>query len=165
MVKKKTGELRFCCDFRPLNDVTVKDAFPFPRIDECLSRIGNAKIFTSIDLAWVFWQIPLKKRVRRKTTFACNLGLFEWRRMSLGLRNAPVTFQRSITRALQTIQQRHGSMVMAYIDDILIATETLEDHLVRIREVFECIRGAGLKMRAEKFDFMRSETRYVDSWT
>ena len=59
MVKKKTGELRFCCDFRPLNDVTVKDAFPLPRIDESLSRIGNAKIFTSIDLAWPFWQIPL----------------------------------------------------------------------------------------------------------
>ena len=75
MVKKKSGELRFCCDFRPLNDVTVKDAFPLPRIDESLSRIGNAKIFTSIDLAWAFWQIPLKKRDRRKTAFACELGL------------------------------------------------------------------------------------------
>ena len=62
MVKKKTGELRFCCDFRPLNDVTVKDAFPLPRMDESLSRIGNAKIFTSIDLACAFWQIPLKMR-------------------------------------------------------------------------------------------------------
>ena len=80
MVKKKTGELRFCCDVRPLNDVTVKDAFPLPRMDESLSRIGNAKIFTSIDLAWAFWQIPLKKCDRRKTAFACELGLFEWRR-------------------------------------------------------------------------------------
>ena len=60
MVKKKTGELRFCCDFRPLSDVTVKNAFPLPRIDKSLSRIGNAKIFTSIDLAWASWQIPLK---------------------------------------------------------------------------------------------------------
>ena len=77
MVKKKTGELRFCCNFRPLNDVTVKDAFPLPRIDESLSRIGNAKIFTSIDLAWVFWQVPLKKCDRKKTAFACELGSSE----------------------------------------------------------------------------------------
>ena len=161
MVKKKTGELRFCCDFRPLNDVTVKDAFPLPRIDESLSRIGNAKIFTSIDLAWVFWQIPLKKRDGRKTAFACDLGLFEWRRMPFGLCNASATFQRSITRALQKIQQRHGSVVMAYIDDIVIATETIEDHIKRIKEVFESLREAGFKIRAEKCDFMRTETKYL----
>ena len=71
MVKNKSGELRSCCDFRPLNDVTVKDAFPLHRIDESLSIIGNAKIFTSIDLAWAFWQIPLKKRDRRESAFAC----------------------------------------------------------------------------------------------
>ena len=141
--------------------MTVKDAFPLPRIDESLSRIGNAKIFTSIDLAWAFWQIPLKNRDRRKTAFACELGLFEWRRMPFGLCNASATFQRSITRALQKIQQRHGSVVMAYIDDIVIATETIEDHIMRIKEVFECLREAGFKMRAEKCDFMRTETKYL----
>ena len=143
MVKKKTGEHRFCCNFRPLNDVTVKDAI------------------TSIDLAWAFWQIPLKKRDRRKTAFACELGLFEWRRMPFGLCNASATFQTSITRALQKIQQSHGSVVMAYIDDIVIATETTEDHIMRIKEVFECLREAGFKMRAEKCDFMRTETKYL----
>ena len=73
IVMVKTGELRFCCDFRPLNDVTVKDAFPLPRIDESLSRIVNAKFFSSIDLssrvssrAWVFWQIPLKNATEGK---------------------------------------------------------------------------------------------------
>ena len=74
MVKKKSGELRFCCDFRPLNDVTVKDAFPLPRIDENLSRIGNAKIFTSIDLAWAFWQIPLKKCDRKRPHLHVSLA-------------------------------------------------------------------------------------------
>ena len=159
--EEKTGELRFCCDLRPLNDVTVKDAIPLPRIDESLSRIGNAKIFTSTDLAWAFWQILLKKCDRRKTAFACELGLFEWRRMPFGLCNASATFQRSITRALQKIQQRHGSVVMAYIDDIVIATETVEDHIARIKEVFECLREAGFKMRAENCDFMRAETKYL----
>ena len=72
MEKKKTGELRFCCDFRPLNDVTVKDAFLLPRIDENLSRIGNAKIFTSNDLAWAFWQIPLKIAIEVKLHSPAN---------------------------------------------------------------------------------------------
>ena len=161
MVKKKSGQLCFCGDFRPLNDVTVKDTFPLPRIDESLTRIRNAKIFTSIDLAWAFWQIPLRKCDRRKSAFACELGLFEWRRMPFGLWNASATFQRFITRALQKIQQRHGSVVMAYIDDIVIATETIEDHIARIKEVFECLREAGFKMLAEKYDFMRFETKYL----
>ena len=161
MVKKKSGELRFCCDFRPLNEVTIKDAYPLTRIDESLARLGNAKIYTSIDLAWAFWQISLRKADRHKTAFACELGLFEWRRMPFGLCNASATFQRAIARALQKIVNRKGSMVMAYIDDIVIATETVEDHMARMREVFECLREAGFKMRVAKRDFMKSEIKYL----
>ena len=108
MVTKKPGELRFCCDFRPLNDMTVKDAFPLPRIDESLSRIGNAKVFTSNDLAWAFWQIPLKKCGRRKTAITCELCLFEWRRMPFGLCNASTTFQRSISRPCRRFNKDMG---------------------------------------------------------
>ena len=161
MVKKKSVELRFCSDFRPLNEVTIKDAYPLPRIDESLARLGNAKIYTSIDLAWAFWQIPLRKADRHKTAFACELGLFEWRRMPFGLCNASATFQRAIARALQKIVNRKGSMVMAYIDDIVIATETVEDHMARLREVFECLREAGFKMRVAKCDFMKPEIKYL----
>ena len=164
MVKKKSGELRFCCDFRPLNEVTIKDAYALPRIDESLARLCNAKIYTSIDLAWAFWQIPLRKPDRHKTAFACEFGLFEWRRMPFGLCNASATFQRAIARALQKIVNRKGSMVMAYIDDIVIATETVEDHMARLREVFECLREAGFKMRVAKCDFMK-ETRNQISGT
>ena len=124
MVKKKSGELRFCCDFRQLKELTIKDAYPLPRIDESLSRLGKTKIYTSIDLAWAFWQIPVKRAGRQKTAFACELGLFDWRHMPFGMCNASATFQRAIARALQRIVNREGSMVMAYIDDIVIATET-----------------------------------------
>ena len=86
--------------------------------------------------------------------------MFEWRRMLFGLCNASGTFRRSITRALQRIQQRHGNVVRAYIDDIVIATERIVTQVVRIKEVFECLRKAGFKMRAEKCDFMRPETKY-----
>ena len=162
MVKKKNGELRFCCDFRPLKAVTIKDAYPLPRIDESLARLSKANIYTSIDLAWAFWQIPVRKVDRHKTAFACELGLFEWRRMPFGMCNASATFQRAIARALRNIVNREGSMVMAYIDDIVIATETvelLEDHMARLREVFECLREAGSKMRVAKCDFMKSEIK------
>ena len=81
--------------------------------------------------------------------------------MPFGLCKASATFQRLITRALQKIQQRYGSVVMAYIDDIVIATETIEDHLVKTREEFECLRDGRFKMRAEKVDFMRTETKYL----
>ena len=81
--------------------------------------------------------------------------------MPFGLCNASATFQRSITRALQKIQQRHGSIAMAYIEDIVIDTETIDDHLMRIREKYECLREASFKMRAEKCDFMRTETKFL----
>ena len=111
------------------------------------SRLGKAKIYTSIDLAWAFWQTPVRKADRQKTAFACELSLFEWRRLPFGFFKASATFQRTIARALQKIVNREGSMVIAYIDDTVIATETVEDHMVRLREVFECLREAGFKMR------------------
>ena len=159
MVKKKNVELRFCCDFRPHNAVTIKDVYPLPRIDESL--LGKAKIYTSIDLAWAFWQMPVRKADRQKTAFACELGLFEWRRKPFGMCIASAVFQRTIARALQKIVNREGSMVMANIDDIVIATETIEDHTVRLHEVFECLREAGFKMRVAKCDFMKSEIKYL----
>ena len=108
MVKKSNGELRFSCDFRPLNEDTVKDAYPLPRIVEGLSRLGRAKIYTSIDLAWAFWQISVQKAYRQETAYACELGLIEWRRMPFGMCNASATFQRPIARALRKIVNREG---------------------------------------------------------
>ena len=133
--------------------------YALPRIDESL--LGKAKIYTSIDLAWAFWQMPVRKADRQKTAFACELGLFEWRRMPFGMCIASAVFQRTIARALQKIVNREGSMVMAYIDDIVSATETIEDHTVRLHEVFECLREAGFKMRVAKCDFMKSEIKYL----
>ena len=81
--KKKGGQLRFCCDFRYLNAVTIKDAYAIPRIDESLSKLGDAKFFTSLDLGSALWQVTLRKKDREKTGFVCELGLYQWKRMSL----------------------------------------------------------------------------------
>ena len=116
---------------------------------------------TSIDLVWAFCQIPVRKADRQKTALACELGLFEWRRMPFGMCNASATFQRAIIGALRNIVNREGSMIMAYIDDIVIATETVEDHMICLREVFNCLREAGFKMRVAKCDFIKSEIKYL----
>ena len=107
MAKKKGDQLRFFCDFRYLNSVTVKDAYPIPRIDESLSKLGDAKFFTTLDLGSAFWQVPLRKQDRDKTGFACELGLFQWKRMPFGLCNATVTFQRVMAHALIGVTKKH----------------------------------------------------------
>ena len=94
MAKKKGDQLRLCCDFRYLNSVTVKDAYPKPRIDGSLSKLGDAKFFTTLDLGSAFCHVPLRKQDRDKTGFACELGLFQWKRMPFGLCKVTATFQR-----------------------------------------------------------------------
>ena len=95
MAKKKGGQLRFCCDFRYLNAVTIKDASTIPRIDENLSKLGDAKFFTTLDLGSAFWQVLLRKKDREKTGFACELGLYQWKRMPFGLCNATATLSKT----------------------------------------------------------------------
>ena len=150
MAKKKGGQLRFCCDFRYLNAVTIKDAYPIPRIDESLSKLGDAKFFTTLDLGSAFWQVPLRKQDREKTGFACELGLFQWKRMPFGLCKATATFQRLMAQALTSVTKKYGNLIMCYVDDVVIATPTLEDHIERLDEVFSCMKQAGLKCKPSK---------------
>ena len=136
MAKKKGGQHRFCCDFRYLNAVTIKDAYPIPRTDESLSKLGDAKFFTTLDLGSAFWQVPLQQKDREKTGFACELGLYQRKRMPFGLCNATATFQRLMAKALTGVTKKYKTLVMGYVDDIVIATPTLEDHIDWLDEVF-----------------------------
>ena len=90
---QRRGQLRFCCDFRYLYAVTIKDAYPKPRRDESLSKLGDAKFLTTLDLGSAFWQVPLRKKDREKTGFACELRLYQWKMMLFGLWNATATFR------------------------------------------------------------------------
>ena len=144
MAKKKGGQLRLCCDFRYLNAVTIKDAYPILRIDESLSKLGDAKFFTTLDLGSAFWQVPLRKKDREKAGFACEVGLYQWKRMPFGLCNATATFQRLMAQALTRVTKKYGNLVMCYVDDVVIATPTLEDHLDWLDEVLGCMKRAGV---------------------
>ena len=161
MAKKKGGQLRFCCDFRYLNAVTIKDAYPIPRIDESLSKLGDAKFFTTLDLGSAFWQVPLRKKDREKSGFACELGLYQWKRMPFGLCNATATFQRLMAQALTGVTKKYGNLLMCYVDDVVIATPTLEDHIDRLDEVFGCMKRAGLKCKPSKCEILRDSIKYL----
>ena len=162
MAKKKGDQLRFCCDFWYLNSVTVKDAYPIPSIDESLSKLGDAKIFTTLDLGSAFWQVPLRKPKRNKTGFACELGLFQWKRMPFGLCNAPATFQRLTAHALIGATKKYGKLVMCYVDDVVIATPTLEDHIERLDEVFAYMKWSGLKCKpSSKSEILKDSIKYL----
>ena len=96
--------------------MTIKDAYPIPRIDESLSKHGDAKFFTTLDLGSAFWQVPLRKKDREKTGFACELGLYQWKRMPIGLCNATATFKRLMAQALTRVTKKYGNLVMCYVD-------------------------------------------------
>ena len=110
-----------------LERVTIKDAYPIPRIDESLSKLGDAKFFTTLDLGSAFWQVPLRKKDREKPGFACELGLYQWKRMPFDLCNATATFQRPDGSGFDGVTKKYGNLVMCYVDDVVIATPTLED--------------------------------------
>ena len=164
MAKKKRGQLRFCCDFRYLNAVTINDAYPIPRIDESLSKLGDAKFFTTLDLGSAFWQVPLRKQDREKPGFACELGLFQWKRMPFGLCNATATFQRLMAQALTSVTKKYGNLIMCYVDDVVIATPTLEDHIERLEEVFSCMKQAGLKCKPSKCEILKDSISIWAAW-
>ena len=161
MAKEKGDQLRFCCDFRYLNSVAVKDAYPTPRIDQSLSKLGDTKFFTTLDLESAFWQVPLRKQDRDKIGLACELELFQWKRMPFGRCNATASFQRLLTHALTSVTKKYGNLMRCYVDDVVKATPTLEDHIERLDEVFACMKRAGLKCKPFNCEILKDSNKHL----
>ena len=159
MVRKKDGSLRFCVDFRQLNAATVKDAHPLPRIDDLLDALHGAKWFSTLDLKSGYWQVPIAEQDKEKTAFRTSSGqLFEFNQVPFGLCNAPATFSRLMDQVLAGL---HWETCLFYLDDILVFSSTWEEHLARLREVFERLRHAKLKLGAAKCTFSAKEVSYL----
>ena len=158
LVPKKDGSLRFCVDYRRLNALTKKDVYPLPRIDDIVDTLGDAKYFSTLDLASGYWQVKLDDDARPKTAFATHQGLFEFIRMPFGLCNAPATFQRVMQTVLSGLEWQN---CFVYIDDILVASKTLEEHLQHLAAVFERLRKAGLSLKPKKCRFLCEKVAYL----
>ena len=147
LVTKKDGTSRFCVDYRRLNALTRKDAFPLPRIQDVLGTLGGAQWYCTMDLASGYWQIPMDKDDQEKTAFVTRQGLFQFRVMPFGLCNAPATFQRLMERVLSGLQWVH---CLVYLDDIIVFGSTFEKTLEQLRYVLDRLKAAGLKLKAKK---------------
>ncbi|XP_070572749.1 uncharacterized protein [Ptychodera flava] len=131
LVKKKQSGIRFCVDYRGLNQVTVSDAYPMPRPDELIEEIGGSNYISTIDLTKGYWQIPLSKRAREKSAFITPFGLYEFTVMPFGMKNAPATFQRLMDKTFNQPREK------AYMDDLGPHDHSWEDYVKHLRSIFE----------------------------
>ena len=162
MACKKDGTHRFCIDYRQLNTVTKADTYPLPRIDDLLDQLGQCQFFLTLDLASGYWQIRVSPASRENTAFVTPQGLYEFLVMPFGLTNAPAVFQRLMQRLLMGLNPASGpDFVAVYIDDVLVFSPTLEEHLTHLQAVIKRINGAGLKLKPSKCRFVREEVEYL----
>lgn len=157
-VKKKDGSLRLCVDYRGLNNVTIKNRYPLPLINELLDRLSSAKIFTKIDLRGAYNLLRIAEGDKWKTAFRTRYGLFEYLVMPFGLTNAPASFQHLMNN---TFHDMLDNFVIIYLDDILIYSKDLETHEDHVKQVLARLRKAGLYAKAEKCEFHQTKTDFL----
>lgn len=158
LVWKKDGSLRLCVANRLLNSKTRKDAFPLPCIKESLDNLSGARWFSTIDLASGYNQVPVSEPDRPKTAFCTPFGLFEFNRMPFGLCNALSTFQWLMQRMFGDQQ---GQSLLLYLDDIIVFSSSVDQHLQRLEMVLGRLQREGLKAKLEKCAFFQQQVEYL----
>lgn len=172
LVKKKTGDVRLCVDFRALNRKTIKENYPLPRIDDQLDELAGYSFYTTLDLASGYYQIQIKESDRHKTSFVTPDAQYEFTRMPFGLVNAPSTFMRMINLVLSNIKRHQADtkpegastsarVATAYMDDIIIPSVSLQDGLERLEVVLEVLQNANLTLKLQKCCFFSKTVDYL----
>ena len=138
-IAKKGGgrQIRWCIDFRALNTHTVTDSFPLPNIDANLHKMGKAKYFTTLDARGAFYSLKVEPGSRDYTTFMSVFGNYRWLRLPFGVKNEPAAYSRLIMLALQHLPP---GFMLAYVDDIIVYSQSIEEHIAHVRTVLEMHR-------------------------
>ena len=158
LVKKKDGTMRFCVDYRKLNAVTRKDAYPLPRIDDSLDTLAGGQWFSTLDLVSGYWQVQMSEQDKEKTAFTTHKGLYQFKVMPFGLCNAPSTFERLMEIAMRGLQ---WAACLVYLDDIVVFSPDFESHLERLGTVLGRLEEAGLKVKPSKCCLARREVSFL----
>lgn len=157
-VRKKTGEMRLCIDYRALNTQTVKDRFPIPLIDDILAAFGKCKYFSKLDLRSGYHQVRVDDGDKWKTAFSTARNHYEWNVMPFGLTNAPATFQRMMNKVLKDYI---GEFVQVYLDDIIIYSTTKEQHIHHLDKVLGKLKDEQLICKKKKCEFFKEEIKFL----
>lgn len=161
MVSKSNGTIRFCVDYRRLNAVTKVDTYPMSRIDELLQFTKRDCFMSTLDLRSSYWQVMAREDDRDKTAFVCPLGTYSFKRMLLGLRNKPATFQRLIDR-LRSCSALQNVTLLVYLDDLLIIYQGYQQHMQDLFEaVFKRLAQFNLHVKGKKCAFARESVKYL----
>lgn len=151
-------KFRICIDYRRLNEITIDDKYPIPNIDSILDKLGSAQYFTSLDLAKGYHQIKVHPNDISKTAFITPFGLYEYLRMPFGLKNAPATFQRMMNEILRDYINK---ICVVYLDDILIFSTSLQEHIQSLTLIFKKLAEHNLKVQFDKCSFMKKNTEFL----
>ena len=158
LVKKKDGTDRFVVDFRRLNSITRKDSYALPRVDDALDALHGTRYFSSMDLMSGYWQVEMEAASREHTAFITYGGLYEFLVVPFGLTGAPSTFERLMECVLRNLTYK---ICLIYLDDILVYSKTFDDHLSHLRQVFDRLRHANLKLKPSKCKFACTKVTYL----
>ena len=157
-MRKRDGSVRWCIDLRKLNDVTVKDSFPLPLLQDCIDALEGCQYFTTLDMASGYYQLEVAEEDRDKTAFVTKYGIFSFRRMPFGLCNAPATFSRAVSLVLRGISWKS---VIAFLDDVVILGRGFDSHLRNLSEVLRRFDQYGMKLKPKKFQLLQSSVVFL----
>jgi len=159
LVRKKDNHLRMCVDYRMLNKRTIKDSYALPRIEEILDTISGAKYFTVLDMKSGYHQVEIEEAHKERTAFTLGpLGFYEFNRLPFGLSNSPATYQRLMEDCLSDLNMK---ICFVYLDDLIIFSDTFEEHIERLDIVFNRLRECNLKLATKKCNFLKDKVKFV----
>lgn len=157
IVEREGKSPRACVDYRKLNDKTISDGYPMKHLDDCVERLSKARYISTVDGTKGYFQISIAPSSRKYAAFSTPFGQYEYRRMSFGLKCAPATYQRCIDKVLAGTEDYCG----AYLDDIAIFSDTWEEHLIHLRDVFIRLSKEGMTLRPDKCQWGRGQVEYL----
>ena len=157
-VRKTDGGLRMCVDYRQVNKVTKKEMYPMPNMTKCIYKSNKVKFFTKLDLVRGYYQVPIDKESRKYTAFSTLQHHYQFKRLSFGLKNSGMAFQRMMQQVLAPLLNQK---IVIYIDDILIMSETFEEHLDIVSKVLNLLRMYRIKIKVQKCEMFKTEVTFL----